>query len=130
MKKVFVILLALTAFVACQFKVEKKVYGKGNIASVSVDEFARAIADSNIQIVDVRTADEHSQGAIPGSVNIDVNSGKFGASADSLLDKNCTVAIYCRSGRRSKKAADILSLMGYDVVELDKGYNAWVEQSK
>lgn len=130
MKKVFVIILVLTAFVACQIKVENKVYGKGEIVSVGVDEFGRAIADSAVQLVDVRTAEEYSQGTIPGSVNIDVNSGNFGVTADSLLDKNRTVAIFCRSGRRSKKAAEILSLNGFNVVELDKGYNSWVEAGK
>ena len=130
MKKVFVIMLALTALVACQVKVENNMYGKGEVVSVGVDEFARAIADNAVQLVDVRTADEYSQGTIPGSVNIDVNSGNFGVTADSLLDKNRTVAIFCRSGRRSKKAAEILSLNGFNVVELDKGYNSWVEAGK
>lgn len=130
MKKVFLIVLALTAFVACQIKVENKVYGKGEVVSVGVDEFARAIADSAVQLVDVRTAEEYSQGTIPGSVNIDVNSGNFGVTADSLLDKDRTVAIFCRSGRRSKKAAEILSLNGFNVVELDKGYSSWVEAGK
>ena len=130
MKKVFLIMLALTAFVACQVKVESKMYGKGEIVSVGVDEFARAIADSAVQLVDVRTAGEYSQGTIPGSVNIDVNSGEFGVTADSLLDKSRTVAVFCRSGRRSKKAAEILSLNGFNVVELDKGYNSWVEAGK
>ena len=123
-------MLALTAFVACQVKVESKMYGKGEIVSVGVDEFARAIADSTVQLVDVRTAGEYSQGTIPGSVNIDVNSGEFGVTADSLLDKSRTVAVFCRSGRRSKKAAEILSLNGFNVVELDKGYNSWVEAGK
>ena len=123
-------MLALTAFVACQVKVESKMYGKGEIVSVGVDEFARAIADSAVQLVDVRTAGEYSQGTIPGSVNIDVNSGEFGVTADSLLDKSRTVAVFCRSGRRSKKAAEIMSLNGFNVVELDKGYNSWVEAGK
>ena len=130
MKKVFLIMLVLAAFVACQIKVENKMYGKGEIVSVGVDEFARAIADSTVQLVDVRTSEEYSQGTIPGSVNIDVNSGNFCVTADSLLDKNRTVAVFCRSGRRSKKAAEILSLNGFNVVELDKGYNSWVEAGK
>ena len=118
MKKVFLIVWVLTAFVACQIKVENKVYGKGEVVSVGVDEFARAIADSAVQLVDVRTAEEYSQGTIPGSVNIDVNSGNFGVTADSLLDKDRTVAIFCRSGRRSKEAAEKLVRLGYtNVVE-------------
>ena len=47
--------------------------------------------------------------------------------ADSTLQKDKPVALYCRSGKRSKKAAAILSEKGYKVYELDKGFNAWQE---
>ena len=120
-------LLVVATLVSCKFSYDKKVYGEGKTTSVTFDEFARVIKDTTIQLVDVRTPEEYSQGAIPGSINIDVKSGKFGASADSLLNRENTVAIYCRSGRRSKEAAKTLNLMGFDVIELDKGYNSWVE---
>lgn len=100
------------------------------MSSVSVEEFAAEIGREGVQLVDVRTAEEYAAGSIDGSINIDVNSGHFGADADSLLDKKRTVAVYCRSGRRSKKAAEILSMMGFDVVELDKGYKGWIESMK
>ena len=35
------------------------------------------------------------------------------------------MAIYCRSGRRSQKAARILTERGFTVIELDGGLNAW-----
>ena len=41
-----------------------------------------------------------------------------------------TIAVNCRSGKRSKKAAVILVRNGYRVIELDKGYNAWLEAGK
>ena len=129
MKKLYFvsILLLLTS---CQFSFNRSVSGAGEINSVTVEEFEKAISDSKVQLVDVRTPEEFAQGNIPGSINIDVNSGHFGADVDSLLDEENKVAIYCRSGRRSKKAAEILSMMGFDVVELDKGYNGWVESGK
>lgn len=40
------------------------------------------------------------------------------------------MAVYCRSGKRSKKAAAILSEKGYKVFELDKGFNSWQEAGK
>lgn len=129
MKKICILPLLL-ALVSCSFSVEKKVYGAGKISSVTVEEFAAEIAREGVQLVDVRTAEEYAQGNISGSINIDVNSGHFGALADSLLDKEHNVAIYCRSGRRSKKAAEMLSMMGFNVVELDKGYKRWVESMK
>lgn len=129
MKKLYFvsILLLLTS---CQLSFNRSVSGAGEISSVTVEEFEKAISDSKVQLVDVRTPEEFAQGNIPGSINIDVNSGHFGADVDSLLDEENKVAIYCRSGRRSKKAAEILSMMGFDVVELDKGYNGWVESGK
>lgn len=98
----------------------------GDFKSVSTDEFATFIADPDVQRVDVRSLVEHSEGHIPGSININVlDEQHFPQFADSLLDKARPVAVYCRSGRRSKKAAQILSKKGFQVVELSKGFNDW-----
>ena len=69
----------------------------------------------------------YSEGHIPGTININVLDDSFSAMADSTLQKDKPVALYCRSGKRSKKAAAILSEKGYKVYELDKGFNAWQE---
>lgn len=70
---------------------------------------------------------EYSEGHILGTININVLDDSFAAMADSTLQKDKPVALYCRSGKRSKKAAAILSEKGYKVYELDKGFNAWQE---
>ena len=119
------ILLLLTA--SCTMKFSKETYGEGKILSVTASVFADSIDNSGVQLVDVRTPDEFAAGNIPGSVNIDVLTGHFGETAATMLDKAYTVAVYCRSGNRSKNAAKTLSMMGYNVVELDKGYKAWAE---
>ena len=119
------ILLLLT--VSCTMKFGKEVYGEGKILSVTASVFADSIDNSGVQLVDVRTPDEFAAGNIPGSVNIDVLTGHFGETAATMLDKAYTVAVYCRSGNRSKNAAKTLSMMGYNVVELDGGYNDWVK---
>ena len=98
--------------------------------SVSVEQFAADIANPQVQLVDVRTPREHAAGSIPGSMNIDVKSDDFATCASRQLDKERPVAIYCRSGRRSKTAADILVGLGYKVIELDSGYNGWVEAGR
>ena len=77
--------------------------------------------------LDVRTMAEYSEGHIPGTININVLDDSFAVMADSTLQKDKPVALYCRSGKRSKKAAAILSEKGYKVYELDKGFNAWQE---
>ena len=118
------ILLLLTA--SCTMKFSKEVYGEGKVVSVTASVFADSIDNPGVQLVDVRTPDEYAAGNIPGSVNIDVLTGKFGETASALLDRAYTVAVYCRSGNRSKNAAQVLSMMGYNVVELNGGYNEWV----
>ena len=92
--------------------------------SVDADEFAREIAKPGVQLVDVRTAEEYANGHIPAAVNMDVFSPDF-AKQIATLDKERTVALYCRSGRRSKSAAEQAVKLGYKVVELDGGILSW-----
>ena len=93
--------------------------------SLSVDKFNEIISAGNVQIVDVRTPQEYGEGHISGAVNIDVMNSGFEQNVDKSLDKNIPVAIYCRSGNRSKTAMNILLKKGFKVFELDKGFNAW-----
>ena len=94
---------------------------KGDFKTVNVDEFDSFIQDEEVQRLDVRTLAEYSEGHMDDS---------FASMADSLLQKSKPVALYCRSGKRSKKAAAILSEKGYKVIELGKGFNAWQAAGK
>lgn len=99
--------------------------------SVPVDEFAALMDLPEVQRLDVRTPAEYSDGHIPGSININVlEENSFNVFADSLLQKGQPVALYCRSGKRSKKAASILSRKGYEVYELKEGFNGWQKAGK
>ncbi|MBR4968081.1 MAG: rhodanese-like domain-containing protein [Bacteroidaceae bacterium] len=100
--------------------------GSGSFKRLSVAEFKEFISDSTVQLVDVRTPEEHLEGHIPGSLNIDVNKGHEELAA--VLDPERPVALYCRSGRRSKNAGFVLEAVFFkNVVDLEGGYNAWVE---
>ncbi len=125
MKTIFtsILLLFSALFSACQQK------GSG-FESLSVDDFATLLADPAVQCVDVRTVAEYSEGHIPASININVLDKSFEAMADSTLQKDKPVAVYCRSGKRSKKAAELLSKKGFQVFELSKGFNGWQEAGK
>lgn len=103
---------------------------KDDFKNLSADEFERYIQKKDIQCVDVRTAAEYSQGHIPNSLNINVKDETFTSIAEELLDKNRTVAVYCKSGRRSRNAAQLLTEKGFKVVNLDKGYVNWKELGK
>ena len=92
--------------------------------SVDIDEFKIEIVKDGVQLVDVRTVKEYSEGHIPGVMNIDVNAPDFEEKI-KVLDKKENVAIYCRSGRRSKMAANKLAAAGYKVIELNTGFLSW-----
>lgn len=98
----------------------------GNFRRVDVAEFKEFIANPDVQLVDVRTAEEYNAGHIPGSINIDVLKGH--EELASTLDPERPVALYCRSGRRSENAGWVLEKAFFkNVVDLKGGYNEWVE---
>ncbi|MDO4512290.1 MAG: rhodanese-like domain-containing protein [Bacteroidales bacterium] len=114
------ILSAFLALAGC-----KASAGEGAYQSVDVKKFTEVIGDTGVVRLDVRTAEEYAEGHIEGAINIDVMADGFEQKAVATLPQEKTVALYCRSGRRSKRAADILSAKGYKVVELDTGYLGW-----
>ncbi len=98
--------------------------------TVEPEDFETSIADMGAQIVDVRTPEEFAEGHIARAVNIDVSGANFLEKAEAKLDKSKPVALYCRSGKRSAKAARILSRKGFDVINLDGGIIAWKDAGK
>ncbi|MDD6504895.1 MAG: rhodanese-like domain-containing protein [Lachnospiraceae bacterium] len=63
-------------------------------------------------ILDVRRADEFAEGHIPGAINV-ANEDIADREPAELPDKEQTIYVYCRSGRRSKEASAKLAAMGY-----------------
>ena len=92
--------------------------------SVEAEAFAREINNPEVQLVDVRTPEEYAEGHIPGAVNMNVNDAAFEQQI-ATLDTKHPVALYCRSGRRSKIAATRIAKAGYKVVELNGGILSW-----
>lgn len=102
-----------------------------NFKIVDAHEFDKFIKDTTVTVVDVRTAAEHAEGYIPGTdFNIDVLEDTYTKIATETLPKDKSVALYCRSGNRSKTAARILADKGYEVVELGTGFRGWVAAGK
>lgn len=99
--------------------------GNAKFRTVDVTEFARVITAPGVVVLDVRRADEYAQGHLADAPFIDVTASDFEARALECLPKDKTIALYCRSGNRSKKAAGILAAAGYKVVELGTGYMGW-----
>jgi rhodanese-related sulfurtransferase len=118
MKKFLLGALALCSALGCRAE------SRGFI-SVGEAEFAKAIEAEGVQIVDARTAGEYASGHIVGAINIDVNGEDFDTKT-AKLDKERPVAVYCRSGRRSKIAAERIAALGFKrITELDGGILSW-----
>ena len=107
-------------------------FGQNNkFKTVDVDEFARAVSDTSYVVLDVRTPAEHAAGHIQGThFNIDVLEDSYTEIAQKTLPKDKPVALYCRSGNRSKTAARILAEKGYEVLELGTGFRGWEAADK
>ena len=69
-------------------------------------------------VIDVRSADEFAAGHVQGATNLDFENGDFEKSL-AKLDKSLTYSLYCRSGRRSALAAELMRNAGFtNVVDL------------
>jgi rhodanese-related sulfurtransferase len=117
MKKLLTYLLAtLGLTTAC---------GQQNFENADVHGFAELIADSNVVVLDVRTAAEFAEGHIQRAILIDQGQSDFVEKAKATLPTDKTIAVYCRSGRRSANAAGRLADVGYKCVNLKGGIIAW-----
>jgi L-ascorbate metabolism protein UlaG (beta-lactamase superfamily)/rhodanese-related sulfurtransferase len=98
-----------------------------SVKTVNVEEFAEKMAQKDVRLIDVRTPKEYAEGHLAGAENIDVKAADF---AERIKDIKGTVAVYCRSGKRSLKAAEQLAKQGCTVYNLDGGILAWQKACK
>lgn len=80
--------------------------------------------DDGHVVVDVRRQDEYDNGHIPGAILIP-NESIGDKQPEQLPDTDQIILIYCRSGNRSKQAAEKLSKMGYRNIYEFGGINTW-----
>jgi len=123
-------LLALIGF-SCQSEnsASERKPSKNNYKNVSVQEF-KDLMDANPKaiVLDVRTKEEFQAGHIDGAINLDVNTGHFQQHLSQLTNTN-TFLVYCRSGSRSVKACEAMSLAGMDdLYNLKGGFMAWQKE--
>ena len=123
MKKLVFLLLAAMILTACG---QNKENGQGAVYVNITAEEAKQIMDSEEDyiILDVRTQDEYDQGHIPGAIVI--SHEEIAEKAEKVLtDKNQMILVYCRSGRRSKIAAEALVELGYTNIKEFGGIIDW-----
>ena len=115
MKKLIPVLLSALMLTGCAAtsNSQTKTYRQ-----ISMDEAVAMMAEETDYIIlDVRRADEFAAGHIPGAINV-ANESIGTDEIPELTDKNQLIMVYCRSGRRSKEAAEKLVKLGYtNIVE-------------
>ena len=79
--------------------------------------------------IDVRSSDEFQSGHLPGAVNIP-HTEIAERIGEVSKDKNDTIHLYCRSGRRSGQALETLQKAGYKQVINEGGYEDLVKKTK
>ena len=130
MNKLFLVLL-LVVIVVVAWAMKGQNIKSDQFATVGVDEFEKLLTDTaQVVCLDVRTPSEFREGHLRGAILIDVKTDSFMLAARDQLPKDKTIAVYCRSGRRSATAASMLSDEGYKMVNLDGGINAWKDAGK
>lgn len=96
---------------------------------LSNDEFRQQFAKGergDYQFIDVREAEEHAEGHIPGASNIPLS--EFMARVDEISEDE-PVLLVCNTGVRSAQAALFLASMGYeDIYNLEDGTKGWKKQ--
>ena len=123
MKKLVFLLLAVMMLTACG---QDKENDQGAAYLNITAEEAKQIMDSEegYIILVVRTQEEYDQGHIPGATVI--SHEEIAEKAEEVLtDKNQLILVYCRSGRRSKIAAETLAELGYTNIKEFGGIIDW-----
>ena len=123
MKKLIFLLLAAMMLTACG---QDKENDQGAVYVNITAEEAKQIMDSEegYVILDVRTQEEYDQGHIPGAIVI--SHEEIAEKAEEVLtDKDQLILVYCRSGRRSKIAAEALVELGYTNIKEFGGIIDW-----
>ena len=117
MKKWAWILAAALLLSGCSASPEKS-SGKNSYQQISGEEAAQIMArEENYILLDVRTREEYENAHIPGAICIP-NETIGTEEIPELPDKEQMILVYCRSGNRSKQAAEKLAALGYtNIVE-------------
>ena len=88
---------------------------KAAYQKISAEEAYEMMASQEVVVVDVRTREEYDGGHIENAVLVP-NESIGSEMPEALPDKEATLLVYCRSGRRSKDAAQKLLKLGYQSV--------------
>ena len=123
MKRMIPFLLAAAALTSCAAS------GGGSYTQITMEEAVSVMEkEKGYIILDVRTVEEYTDRHIPGAIcvpNETIGTGDI----PELPDKDQLILVYCRSGNRSKQAAEKLVKLGYTNIVEFGGINAWTGET-
>ena len=123
MKKLFLIILAMVLLTGCGQ--DKEMEQEAAYMNITAQQ-AKELMDNRegYIILDTRTQEEYEESRIPGAILIPYD--EITEKAEGILtDKDQLILVYCRSGRRSKIAADALVALGYTNIKEFGGIIDW-----
>ncbi len=91
---------------------------------ITAEEAKQMMDEGGVTVVDVRTEAEYKEGHIPGAVLVP-NEGIGSEPPEALPELDAVLLVHCRTGVRSKQAADKLVEMGYTQVYDFGGIRDW-----
>ena len=112
----------------CSRPHEQEIY---DITTAKADDLIQENAGNpDFIVIDVRTPEEYASGYIDNAVNIDFYTADFREQL-AALDRDKTYLIYCRTGRRSASARDIMAELGFrEVYNMSGGIVAWEAEGR
>ena len=88
---------------------------------ISMSDFMKL---SNVNVIDLRSNEKFNNSHIPGSINI--SSDKLLLNPYNYIDKDTKYYLYCQHGMTSRNVCNILSKLGFNVVNVDGGFEEWL----
>lgn len=89
--------------------------------SISISDFMKLF---NVNVIDLRSVEKFNNSHIPGSVN--VSSDKLLLNPYNYINKDTKYYLYCQHGLTSRNVCRILSKLGFNVVNIDGGFEEWL----
>lgn len=108
-------------------------FAAGEVAQpkpIPIEQAAKEI-EAGVQLLDVRTLEEWNEGHLKGAKRVTLSETGFADQVKAVFDPGKPVVVYCRSGKRSAKAAVLLQSAGFTRVhDMDGGITAWQKAGK
>ena len=94
-----------------------------DVATADAKSLIESKAD--LTVIDVRTPEEYAAGHLANAINVDVKAADF-SNKIGVHDKNKEYLVYCRTGKRSLQAAEVMKGLGFtNVSNMTGGITQW-----